>query len=142
MKLLLNGQVVAAGNLSRQVVEGIALALLCSGKGLTVLERVMKDDYAANKALRNVRRHCAKLGLLDDALKELERAQRFYNRYSHPSRSALAEMISLTGEVSFFGAAFDPEKLPGYQAEVAGRVALANVFVSVIGAARMNLAKW
>ena len=37
---------------------------------------------------------------------------------------ALVEMISLGGEASFFGAAFDPEKLPGYRAEVAGRVSV------------------
>ena len=39
MKLLLSGQIVAAGNLYRQVVETMALALLCSaGKELPVLD--------------------------------------------------------------------------------------------------------
>ena len=42
-KLLLSGQTVAAGNLLRQVVETIALALLYSGKDLDILIRFMKD---------------------------------------------------------------------------------------------------
>lgn len=37
MKLLLSGQTVAAGNLFRQVLESIAVALLCSSKDLDVL---------------------------------------------------------------------------------------------------------
>ena len=37
MKLLLSGHIVASGNLLRQVIESIAMALLCSGRELGVL---------------------------------------------------------------------------------------------------------
>jgi hypothetical protein len=43
MKLFVSGHVVAAGNLFRQVVETIALALLCSAKR-DVLDRVIEGS--------------------------------------------------------------------------------------------------
>ena len=44
MKLLLSGNTVAAGNLFRQVLETIAVALLCSGKDMGVLHRFNSDS--------------------------------------------------------------------------------------------------
>ena len=51
LKLFLAGQTVAAGNLFRQVIESIALALLCSGKDLDVLKRFMEDKYSSTVTL-------------------------------------------------------------------------------------------
>jgi hypothetical protein len=58
-KLFISGQTVAAGNLFRQVIESIALALLCSGKDLDVLKRFMEDRYSSSDAVRDVLRHHA-----------------------------------------------------------------------------------
>lgn len=43
MKLFLSGYIVAAGNLERQVIETIALAILCASKSIDVLERYIQN---------------------------------------------------------------------------------------------------
>ncbi len=48
LKLFLSGHIVAAGNIFRQVVEFIALALVCSSKELGVLEKFMNGRYSTN----------------------------------------------------------------------------------------------
>lgn len=80
MKDFIAGQSVAAGNLSRQVLECIALAFLCSGKELDVLKRFMEDKYSSNDAIRDVRRHHKKLSLKGDALEKMKRSQDFYHK--------------------------------------------------------------
>ena len=47
MKLFFSGQLIPAGNIVRQVIESIALALVCSSKELNVLERFKEDKYSA-----------------------------------------------------------------------------------------------
>ena len=46
MRLFLSGHPIAAGNLSRQVIESIALALLCSSKQFPVLQLFIEDKYS------------------------------------------------------------------------------------------------
>jgi hypothetical protein len=53
-KLFLSGHIVAAGNQFRQVIETIALALLCSSKDLDVLARFMTDKYSTSDAVTHV----------------------------------------------------------------------------------------
>ena len=81
LKIFLSGHIVAAGNLFRQVIESMALALLCSGKGLDVLDRFMADKYSSNDAVRDVLRHWEKLGLKADASQPLKDSQQFYHKY-------------------------------------------------------------
>src|SRR5947207_1830766 len=66
LKLFLSGHIVPAGNLFRQVVESMALAMLCSGKDLGVLQRFMEDKYSTNDAIRDVLRNAETLGLKQD----------------------------------------------------------------------------
>ncbi len=94
MKLLFSGQLVAAGNASRQVVESIALALVCSGKELGVLERFMEDKYSTNDAVRDVFRHSESLSLLREGVTALREAQDFYHKYSHPTKMTIAAVTS------------------------------------------------
>ncbi len=55
LKLFISGQQVAAGNLLRQGLEAIAVALLCSSKDLDVLPRFMAGKYSTNHAIRDVK---------------------------------------------------------------------------------------
>ena len=80
MKVFLAGQTIAAGNLFRQVLESIALALLCSGKELDVLKRFMEDHYSSNDAVRDVLRHYEKLSLKGDALEVLKEVSRLLSQ--------------------------------------------------------------
>src|SRR5690348_13438385 len=54
MKLFLSGHIVAAGNLSRQTLESIAMALLFSGKTLNVLDRFINDKYSTKNAVKDL----------------------------------------------------------------------------------------
>jgi hypothetical protein len=141
-KLFVAGLIVPAGNIFRQVVESIAVALLCSGKDLTVLERFMNDQYSPNHAVRDVVRHAEKLQLRKDGLAALESAQSFYHKYSHITRLTLATMISFSEEGAYVGASFDEGKLDAYRKEIKSRLGLASVFPNFIAAVRANLGKW
>jgi hypothetical protein len=141
-KLFLSGHMVAAGNQFRQVVETIALALLCSGKDLDVLEKFMEDKYSTNDAVRDVLRHASKLALKADGLQALKSAQGFYHKYSHVTRLTLATTISSSENGSYVGASFDKGRLDAYRREVQGRLGLAQVFPNFVAAVKSNLAQW
>ncbi|MGE0557803.1 MAG: hypothetical protein AB7E73_12580 [Burkholderiales bacterium] len=141
-KLFLSGHIVAAGNLFRQVIESIALALLCSGKDLGVLDRFIADKYSSNHAVDHVLRAWDKLGLKPDAAQPLKDSQSFYHKYSHISRLTLANLISFSEPGIYVGASFDNGKIEAYKKEVAGRVNLAETFEGFIEGLKANVGKW
>lgn len=142
MILFLSGYMIAAGNLSRQVIESIALALVCSGKDLGILEQFMKDNYSTNRAVRDVLHHSRTLGLKDDGVKALSDAQKFYHKYSHPTTFTIAAGMSFTERDLYVGPAFDDGKIEAYKKEVSFRVNLATIFPNFIDGVIANVAKW
>ncbi|RJX36346.1 MAG: hypothetical protein C4525_01320 [Desulfarculus sp.] len=142
MKLFLSGLPIPAGNAFRQVLEIISLALLCSSNQLDVLDRFMQDKYSTQKAVRDVLRHSEGLGLLKEGVAVLQKQQKFYDKYSHPTKMTIASMISFTEEGIFVGASFDDGKLVAYTKEIRRRVELAKVFVSLIETVKTNVGKW
>lgn len=142
MKLLLSGNMVASGNLFRQVLETIALALLCSGKDLTVLERFNNDQYSTNDSIRDVLRNVERLGLKEDGVRALKSGQEFYHKYSHVTKFTIGAAESFAGEGIYVGASFDEGKVEFYAKEVVGRLSLARVFNSFVVAVKANVAKW
>jgi hypothetical protein len=141
-KLFLSGNIVAAGNVFRQVLESIALALLCAGRDLGILERFMEDKYSANDAVRDLLRQGERLGLKNDGLQALKSSQDFYHKYSHITRLTLATLISFSEDGIYVGASFDKGKLQVYRKEVKARVGLAKVFPNCVEAVKANVAKW
>ena len=141
-KVFLSGNLVAAGNLTRQVVETIALALLCADKSLDVLPRFMEDKYSTNDAVRDVLRHGKRLGLKEEGLQALKSAQNFYHKYSHVSRLTLANLISFSEEGTYVGAAFDNGKLEAYRKETDGRLSLAKVLPNLMQGLKAQLEAW
>lgn len=139
LKLLLSGHIIAAGNIFRQVVESIALALLCSKKDLDVLQRFVDDQYSSSHAVRDVVRHWQKLGLIEGAQHPLRDAVDHYHKYSHITRLTLAQLIPSSGAGAYVGASFDPGRIDAYKKEVEGRVSLAAAFVSFIAGVKKNL---
>jgi hypothetical protein len=143
MKVFLVGQTIAAGNLFRQVLESIALALLCSGKELDVLKRSMEDKYSSNDAIRDVLRHYEKLSLKGDALEVMKKSQEFYHKYSDVTKMTIAVAMSFSQKGALYvGASFDDGKLDAYKKEIDGRVSLANVFPNFVDGVTGNVAKW
>lgn len=142
MKLLLSGHQIAAGNLYRQVIETMAMALICSGKELAVLDRFIEGKYSTNNAVRDVIRHAEKLSLNKDALSVLETVQEFNHKYSHPSVLTISSGMAFGRKGLYVGASFDEEKMEGYVREVDSRSSCAEVFSNFIDGVRANLAKW
>ena len=140
MKLFLSGHVVAAGNLMRQVLESMAMALLCSSSSLTVLDKFIQGHYSTQKAIVQVTKHAEKLSLKNDGIKTIKRTQEFYHGYSHPSRFTLASQMSFKTEGTLYiGCSFDEGKIEQYKKEVNGRVSLAQIFSNFIEAVSYNL---
>jgi hypothetical protein len=143
MKLFVSGYEVPAGNLARQVFETISLALLCSGKGLGILERFMEGKYSSNDAVRDAHAHAEKLGLNTDALRMFEQGQKFYHNYSHITMLTIASGVSFSRLGTFYiGSSFDEAKLDQYEKEVKARVSLAEGFSNFIDGVKVNVSKW
>ncbi len=143
MKLFLSGYIVAAGNLQRQVIETIALGLLCSSNSLDVLDRYMDQKYSSNKAFNEVLRHSDKLNLKKEAFKVLKRNYEFYHKYSHPTLLTIAAHVSYETEGGLYvGAQHDEGKSDQYKQEINGRVGLSVIFSNFVDGIKMNLAKW
>ena len=142
MACFLSGHVVAAGNLFRQVLEAIALALLCSGKDVTVLPRFMDGKYSSSNAVRDVMRQGTRLRLKADGLSALKKSEEFYHLYSHITHLTLGNLMSFAGDNVYVGSAFDEGKIKAYRKEIAGRIGLARVFPNFIEAVTANMATW
>jgi hypothetical protein len=142
MKLFLSGHIIAAGNLSRQVTEAIATALLSSGKTLSVLDRFAADKYSTQKAVAEVHKQRKLLGLKKDGVNALAQSEKFYHRYSHLSLMTIGAMTSFEGQGLYIGGSFDGAKVEQYDKEIASRVGLAEVFPNFVAAVVANVAKW
>lgn len=141
-KLFLSGHPVLAGNAQRQVVESIALTLLCSSHDLDVLNRFKEDKYRTHRAVADVEKHFSVVGLSQGGARYFSKLKRFYNKYSHPTLLTLTSMVSFSGDGISFYAYFDEGKLDGYEKEINGRVELANTFVDFIETVKTNVSKW
>ncbi len=142
LKLFLSGYAVASGAVFRQVLESVALALVCSGKELGVLEKFMQGKYSTNKAIQDAMKHATRLGLEEDAIADLRQAQKFYHQFSHPSFHTIAAGVSFSQNALYVGAAFDEGKLESYTKEINNRISLAEVFSNFVDTVRANVAKW
>lgn len=143
MKLFLSGYSIPAGNLQRQVVESMALALLCSRKDLNILGQYVDNKYSTNKALKYLRKHRKSLNLDGKFVTALEQAKKFYDDLSHHSQFSLSTLISFSEDgVVYFGASFDEGKSEQYTKEIKWRVDLAHGINDLIDYIKHNLVTW
>jgi hypothetical protein len=143
MKLFITGHTIAAGNVFRQVLETIALTLLCSSHQLRYLKDFIAGDYKTHRAIPDVMAHAQELRLKEDGLNALKQSQNWYHQYSHATQLTLAIPMVSGGEGgNFVGANFDPGKVEQYSKEMQGRLGLSRVFVSFMEAVKANVAKW
>jgi hypothetical protein len=140
-KLFMSGHTVAAGGLFRQVLEAVSMALLCSAKGLTVLDRFLADKYSTNDAVMQLVRKHKVANVKPDAVEVLKNAYNFYHKYAHLTKLTIATGANFElGGVPNMGAFFDPAKAPEYKKEITGRVSLAKIFPNLIDAVTYNIA--
>ncbi len=142
MRLFLSGHPIAAGNLSRQVIEAMALALLASSKELSVLDRFIEDKYSSSVAVRDLLKHKKKVGLMDKGADILQDAQNFFHKFSHPTKMTIALITSFSEDGLYVGASFDEGKTNEYDQEIGFRIYLAKEFVNFIEITKQNIDKW
>lgn len=142
LKLFLMGHTIASGNLMRQTVETIALALLCSHKDLTVRELFLKNRYSTQRSIIHLKGEYKKVGIPREAVLELEKTQSFFHKMSHPSMMTIALAKPFGADAVFIGAGFDPEKLPQYKQDVAARLNLAEAFPGFVHTVEKNMSQW
>jgi hypothetical protein len=141
-KLFLSGHIIAAGNLFRQVIESIALALLCSLKNGNVLTRFMENKYSTKNVIRDLTKKSVKLNLNSDAIKLLKEHESFYHKYSHLHHLTIANFISFSENALYLGASFDDDKIEVYKKEISARVNLSKTFTNFIKGVNNNLSHW
>ena len=138
VKLFILGYEIPSGNLMRQVIESVALAILCSLKDkiqIPIKNNKTKDihfytSFINHKseaksflAIKYLEANHDKLGINKDAIESLKKAQVFYHHFSHPGEMSLASMISYekTGKAYICGS-FDKGKIEQYKTELVWRV--------------------
>ncbi len=139
MKLFLMGHQIASGNLMRQVLETIALTYLCSSSKLKILEDFDEGTYHTHKAIADAVHNATVLGLNKASVSKLKEAQKFYHKFSHPTKMTIGTLESFTDEGIYLGAAFDTGKLKYYKIEIANRLRLSELFVGFIQSVHRNL---
>ncbi|RQP98908.1 hypothetical protein DF164_31135 [Burkholderia stagnalis] len=140
-KLLVAGKLLAAGNLMRQVVEGIAIAVLCSTDAPLIIDQGKKTQTPArecywerlaahdprthgHRALKQLAWNADVLGVHGDGLNRLEALKAVYNTYSHTGPFAIAGRVAVGDGTAYVGGHFDPAKLDGYRQEIRLRLDL------------------
>jgi len=145
MKLMVTGKMIASGNMMRQVIEGVCVAILCSSPKpiqLSKTEEVVYWEIASDpeekrarshKALANLKDNADILGIEPNAIARLEVARKKYNNFSHPNLLSTATRMQF-GELSkvFVGGTFDDQKIDAYRAEINERIGIASILPGLI----------
>jgi len=140
MKLLLLGLIIPAGNMQRQVIEGMALTLLVSRRSLGARQKYIQGKLSSHKALKALRKYATTLGIDPMALSQLESKGRFYDKFSHPTYMTVAHSMFVKPSQGLgLGGFFDEGKLVIYEKEVRSRVNCAAIFENFIDAVKINL---
>lgn len=142
-RLLISGYWVAAGNTQRQVFEGCAMTIVASKHGWPYLKKYLDNRFSTNKAIDVLKRRRGELNIGKEGLSILEKSINFYDGLSHPTRLALADIMSLDGTHKvYIGASFDNAKIKGYKKEIDGRVGFARTINNIISGVEKNMRAW
>ncbi|MYM85515.1 hypothetical protein GTP44_26760 [Duganella sp. FT50W] len=143
MKLLLTGKLTASGNLLRQAIEGVCMAVMCAYQGTLsigdkecnywkMVEEQAKEaegNFAARQFVKNFER----LGLNMEGAEQLKSTIAMYHQHSHAGVVAMAYRMELgPNGVIYIGGHFDEAKIDGYLAELEQRIGVAKLTVQLI----------
>ncbi|KVU14183.1 hypothetical protein WK62_31075 [Burkholderia ubonensis] len=143
-KLLLVGKVPASGNVMRQAIEGVAMALLCStDEDLVIQARPKQRDirgcywrmvWDGNRlvqgqhALRQLEWNAAALRVNPEGTAALVEVQKFFHPFSHCGPTTIASRAALEQPGIFhLGGHFEAAKLDGYRAHMTQRINLCSL---------------
>ena len=148
VKLFIMGYETPSGNLMRQVIESVALAILCSLKDDIKIRKKRgklknihfytsfienKSEAKSHKAIQHLELNYQKLGIQKDAINALQKARKFFHNFSHPSQLSLATTISFDDPPkTFIGGSFDSGKIENYKKELMHRASFCRVLPNII----------
>lgn len=148
-KLLLAGKVPASGNVMRQAIEGVAMAILCSTDELLVIEQrpnkapvsahyakkvwLNDDRVQGQHAVRQLTWNASKFELNADGVATLKRAQKFFHTFSHCGPFTVASRAAFEQPGHFhIGGHFETAKLDSYRAHIEQFIGLSSVLPGVL----------
>ncbi len=147
-KLLLVGQLPASGNVMRQALEGLSMAILCSTDAPLVIvqdkkgvvrasywRKAMADDsrVQGQHALRQLAWNAEVLGVSPAGVAFLQRVQKIFHPFSHCGRFTLTSRAALEHPGRFhIGGHFDAAKLDGYRGHLEQHIGLAGVLPAMM----------
>lgn len=143
--LLISGLTIPAGNQMRQFAEAVAMALLCSHRGIDTFRRLEKDPgkFPIQDAVSLVarRRNSSLLCIEKNGWEDFCKKVSFYHMYSHPSALACANLLSFDslGKLGILGSGFDPGKLEAYRKEIQSHATACELLHHVVEHAEHNL---
>lgn len=140
MRLFLDGFLVHSGNAQRQVLESIALAILCSKPEKQFLKRFLNDEYSSTKAIRDVIRNASDFGASKKSIRAIKKGRDFYDDFSHPSKMTIVLYSFLSEpDKTYIGGMYDEAKLKQYRIEATSRVQIAKILPDFVAGVRRNL---
>lgn len=142
VRLLILGYAVASGNMARQALESVCMAILCSRGDLQYFKNIRNGRYHAHRATNDILERPKKFKVNEEGVKAIRDSIRFYHKYSHPSLLGLTSHVSFEQQnVVYIGASFDKNKIEGYRKEIAQRTNFASVLINIIEGTLFH-AKW
>jgi hypothetical protein len=139
-RLFLEGYIVASGNQARQSVESLALGVL-----LPFPRTGACRDWSAGKniehtALERLARNAEHCGAKRQSVQELRQQAKWFDRYSHPSRLALASAWAPESEDGWsLGAVFIEQNLKEYRKEMTNRISMTRLLANTMAGTHREL---
>lgn len=147
-KLFILGYQTPSGNLMRQAIESVALAILCSSnneieirtrkdkiKHINFFEEFVegKSEAKSHKAIEYLEMNFKKLEVRKDAIDILKKSRSFFHQYSHPTLLSLATTVSFEAPGKMFiGGGFDFGKIKEYEKELKHRINFCRILPNII----------
>lgn len=142
LTLLVNGYIVASGNLMRHAIEAVPTAILCSRGSANYYKKFRKNRFPVHKAPERLLKRRTDFKVRKQAVESLMKARKFYHRYSHPTPLSITSIAPLGQEGdAYLGPSFDKRKIDGYKTEFSSITGFANVLVNAIDEINLH-AEW
>jgi hypothetical protein len=119
INLLLTGFLIPSGNLMRQSIESLCLAIVCSRGDFDYLEKILKNELYTFKATKIVLTDPSKFGITESGANALKKHREYYHKSSHPTLFAIASQFDFSQEGAYqIGPFFDVSKMESYKREL------------------------
>jgi hypothetical protein len=141
-RLFLEGYVVASGNQARQAVESVAFGALLPFPATGAFRDWSAGREIEHTALERLVRNAENCGTKRKDIEALRQQAKWFDRYSHPSRLALASAWVPDSDTGFnLGALFVEGNLTQYKKEMVNRVSMTRLLHHTIFGTQRELVK-